>query len=179
MEQWMTQLEPDLGALYLAHKDAMYRVARRVLREAGLEIEAEDAVSAAITSVLRSRPTGVKNWEAFLVAATRKKAIDKLRSAAAKHAGPELGPEHDLPGDQNVAEEVAHLVDAQRRVRHVRTIVATLDPRLQTVAWEYIGKERPRQEIAAELGVTPGRISQMAKQVQELLRETISREEVL
>ena len=175
----MTQLEPDVRALYLTHKDAMYRVARRVLREAGLEAEAEDVVSAVITSVLHSRPTGVENWEAFFVRATRNKAIDKLRSAAVQHVGPELGPEHDLPDDNDLSEEVADLVDAQRRMHRIRGSVARLDPRLQTVAWEYIGKERPRQEIASELGVSPGRISQMAKQVLELLRETISREEVL
>jgi RNA polymerase sigma factor (sigma-70 family) len=179
MEQWMTQLEPDIGALYLAYKDAMYRVAGRVLREVGLEAEAEDVVSVVITSVLHSRPTGVENWEAFLVRATRNRAIDKLRSAAVRHAGPELGPEHDLPDDHDLGEDVADLVDAQSRAHRVRVSVASLDPRLQTVAWEYIGKERPRQEIAAELGVSPGRVSQMAKQVLELLRETISREEVL
>lgn len=175
----MTQLEPDIGALYSTHKDAMHRVARRVLRDTGLESEADDVVSAVITSILQNRPTGVEKWEAFLVRATRNRAIDKLRSAAVKHAGPELGPEHDLPDDHDLGEDVADLIDAQSRAHRVRASVASLDPRLQTVAWEYIGKERPRQEIAAELGVSPGRISQMAKQVLELLRETISREEVL
>lgn len=174
----MTQPEPDLGALYQTHRDAMYRVATRVLREAGLETDADDVVSAVITSVLRSRPTGVENWEAFFVRATRNKAIDKLRSAAVRHAGPELGPEHDWADDHDLAEVAADTVDAHRRACRVRASVARLDPRLETVAWEYIGKKRPRQEIAAELGVSPGRISQMAKQVLQQLQGTISREEV-
>ena len=53
-----------------------------------------------------------------------------------------------------------------------------LDDRHRKVAWEYVALERPRAEVAADLGVTPGRVSQMAKRALEHLRDAMSREEV-
>jgi DNA-directed RNA polymerase specialized sigma24 family protein len=76
------QVVPDLAALYLQHRDAMYRVAASVLRGAGLVNFAADAVQDAIVSMMTSPPSGVRNWEAFMVAAAKRKAFDRCRSAA-------------------------------------------------------------------------------------------------
>lgn len=54
---------PDLAALYLHHKDAMYRVAASVLREAGLVHFAADAVQDAIVSMMTSPPSGIPNGQ--------------------------------------------------------------------------------------------------------------------
>ncbi|MEH3138815.1 MAG: sigma factor [Mycobacterium kyogaense] len=75
----MTSPRPDLGALYLAHRDAMYKVAASVLRDQGLQSQAADAVSEAIVSILASPPENVANWEAFLVTAAKRKALDIIR----------------------------------------------------------------------------------------------------
>ena len=88
--------EPDWAALYQKHRDAMYRIAARVLREAGLAESAEDAVMDAMTSLMNSPPTEtVRNWEAVLVTAAKRKALDLLRSAAIQHRGPQLDETHD------------------------------------------------------------------------------------
>ncbi|MDK6499285.1 sigma factor, partial [Escherichia coli] len=71
----MTNMPPDLGALYLRHRDAMHTVAASVLREAGRASEAEDAVQDAIVSIMASPPENVRNWEAFLVTAAKRKAL--------------------------------------------------------------------------------------------------------
>ena len=53
---------PDLGALYLRHRDAMRGVAASVLREAGLADTAGDAVHEAIVSIMKSPPGDVRDW---------------------------------------------------------------------------------------------------------------------
>jgi DNA-directed RNA polymerase specialized sigma24 family protein len=73
---------PDWAALYQQHRDAMYRVAARVLRGAGRADEAGDAVSAAMRSLMKSPPANVLNWQAVLVT-TRAKALMGLQATAA------------------------------------------------------------------------------------------------
>jgi DNA-directed RNA polymerase specialized sigma24 family protein len=67
---------PDWAALYQQHRDAMYRVAARVLRGAGRADEAGDAVSAAMESLMKSPPANVLNWQAVLVTAVKRRALD-------------------------------------------------------------------------------------------------------
>jgi RNA polymerase sigma-70 factor (ECF subfamily) len=44
--------------------------------------------------------------------------------------------------------------------------------------WEYVAKERPRDEFAAELGVSPARVSQMATKALKQLKEVLEKEGV-
>jgi DNA-directed RNA polymerase specialized sigma24 family protein len=76
---------PDWAALYQQHRDAMYRVAARALREAGRADKAGDAVSAAMASLMKSPPANVQNWQALLVKAAKRRALDILGSAAVRH----------------------------------------------------------------------------------------------
>ena len=169
---------PGLGALYLQHRDAMYRVAAGVLREAGRESEAEDAVSDAIVSLLASPPTGVANWEAFLVTAAKRKALDRLRSAEVRHAGPDLDTSvHDRSDGFDLADEVATDIDRQRRAAVAWDALAVLETRHRKVVWEIAGLGRKRAEVAADLGVTPARVSQMMTRALEDLRGEMRRKE--
>ena len=86
----MTTVPPDLGALYLRHRDAMYKVAASVLREVGRASEAADAVNEAIISIMVAPPRGVRSLEAFLVSAAKRKALDRVRSADLWHGDPEF-----------------------------------------------------------------------------------------
>ncbi|MGH3720359.1 MAG: sigma-70 family RNA polymerase sigma factor [Pseudonocardiaceae bacterium] len=169
---------PDWAALYLKHKDAMHRVAAKVLREAGLADQASDAVQDAMVSLMVSSPGDVRNWEAVMVATAKRRALDRLGSAAVRHAGPELSEEHDRADGGDVSEEVAESIDRKRAVALVRGHLAALDGRHHKMAWEYVALERPRAEVAAELGVTPPRVSQMANRALEKLLNAMSREEV-
>jgi len=99
----MTTVPPDLGALYLRHRDAMHKAAVSVLREMGRVSEAADAVNDAIISIMASPPRDVRSWEAFLVTAAKRKALDRVRSADVRHAGPEFVESiHDRADDTDL-----------------------------------------------------------------------------
>jgi RNA polymerase sigma factor (sigma-70 family) len=169
---------PDWAALYQQHRDAMYRVAARVLRDAGRADEAEDAVMAAMDSLMKSPPTNVKNWQAVMVTVAKHRALDLLGSAAARHeVATDESRRLDLTVD-GLADDVAELVDRQRACAVVWDKLALLDVRHRAVVREYIQLGRPRQQVAAELGVTPGRVSQMAKEALRILREALESEGV-
>lgn len=151
----------------------MYRVAATVLREAGIADQAGDAVQEAMVSLMASPPDDVRVWEAVMVATAKRRALDRLASAAVRHAGPELGEDHDHAGLGDLSEEVAEATDRQRAAARLWDNLAVLDDRHRKVAWEYIALERPRADVAAELGVTPARVSQMAKRALEQLRDAM------
>ncbi len=169
---------PDWAALYQKHRDAMYRVAGSVLREAGRAAEAEDAVMTAMESLMKSPPCEVTTWEAVMVNAAKWRALDILNSAASRHSAPPVPSSYDQQDPLDLANEVAELVDRRRASGVVREKLATLDERLRYVAWEYVARARPRPEVAAELGVSPGRVSQMAKEALRQLRKAMEPEEV-
>ncbi len=171
----VSPVPPDLGALYLRHRDAMYKVAASALREADLASEAGDAVNDAIVSIMASSPKDVRNWEAFLVTAAKRKALDRIRSADVRHAGPELVESlHDRIDDTDIAEDVAADLDRKQRAAVAWDCLSILDDRDRKVVWEIAALERPRNEVAAELGVSPARVSQMTKRARTLLREEMN-----
>jgi RNA polymerase sigma factor (sigma-70 family) len=77
-----------------------------------------------------------------------------------------------------LADDVAELVDRQRAGAVLWDKLALLDVRHRAVVREYIECGRPRQQVAAELGVTPGRVSQMAKEALRILRKALESEGV-
>ena len=174
----MSAVPPDLGALYLRHGDAMYKVAASVLRDAGLASQAGDAVNDAIVSIMASPPKNVENWEAFLVTAAKRKALDMIRSADVRHAGPEFVESlHDRIDDIDIAEDVTADLDQKTRAAVAWDCLSILDARYRKVVWEITALERSRDEVAAQLGVSPGRVSQMMSRALELLRDEMNRRE--
>lgn len=174
----MNTMPPDLAALYLRHRDAMHKVAASVLREAGRASEAEDAVQDAILSIMASPSENVRNWEAFLVTAAKRKALDRIRSAEARHAGPEfVEAVHDHADDSDLAEDIAEAIDQQERAGQAWDSLAILDERHRKAVWETAALGRPRSEVAAEMNVSPARVSQMSTRSLSLLREEMHRRE--
>jgi RNA polymerase sigma-70 factor (ECF subfamily) len=156
----------------------MYQVAASVLREAGRSSEAGDAVSDAMVSIMASPPRNVRNWEAFLVTAARRKALDRIRSAEVRHAGPELvEATHERPDDVDIAQDVAADLDRKQRAGVAWDCLSILDDRHRKAVWEFVALERPRSEVAAELGVSPARVSQMMTRALGLLRDEMTRRE--
>lgn len=169
---------PDWAALYQKHREAMYRVAARTLRGAGREAEAEDVVMAAMESLMKKPPRDVANWEAMMVKATIRRALDLLKSAEVNHAsGVEL-VDHDgaLPG--TLQDDVAEAVDRQRDAAAAWDALSSLGVRHRQVVWEYIAKGRSRDDVAAEFGVSPARVSQIATKALKELKEVLEREGV-
>lgn len=175
----MTERPPDLAALYAKHRDALHRVAASKLRSYGREGHANDVVQDAIVSIMSSPPKStVQNWEAFLIRVVQRKALDHLKSAAVKNSGPELSEEHDYADSTDLSDEVASALERQQLAKRINEALSSLDERHRKVAWEFVALERPRNEVAAELGVTPGRVSQMKLEALAKLREAMGWEEV-
>ena len=169
---------PDWGALYTAHKDAMYRVVRTALRGSGLLDQADDAVQEAVRSLMASPPQEAKSWEAVMVSAAKNKAIDLVRSAAVRHAGPEVDDQHyKREAYLDLSEDVAEDLDRQRTAVRVRAWLNVLPNRDRDVVWRRSALEEPRKQIAADLGVSPGRVSQITEGALERLRDEIEKEE--
>lgn len=174
----MDEVRADLAALYHQHKNAMHGIAAMVLRDVGLASEAPEAVQDAMVSILESPPEGVRSWEAFLVTAAKRKALDRVRSARVRHSGPALSETgHDFADGTDTAEDVADAIDLQRRAGYVWDALPILNEQRRKVAWGVVAKERPRGEIAAELGVTPGRVSQIRKEALAELRDIVLKAE--
>lgn len=163
-------VSPDIGALYEEHKDAMYGVARNMLRSDD-QHRAEDIVQDVILSLLPDLPTGVRNWAAFLVHAVKMKIYDLWKSAAHKHErlllddtrpleGERLGGD-DLDLDPAVVVEETH--ERAATVAQVRAALADLELLEPDAAYVYRQvKElgRTSQDLADELGVSSSRVRQ-------------------
>ncbi|WP_235210956.1 MULTISPECIES: RNA polymerase sigma factor [Nocardia] len=172
---------PDPAALYLKYRAAMRRKAAQVLHEAGLADQAEDVVQDTFVSLIASPPSGeVRNWEAFLIRCVRNKALDRIRSAAVQHAGPSFDVQlHDgADRSEDLAEDVVEALDNEEAGGRAWDAKAVLNTQQRRVLEEYVAHGRPRGEVARELGVTPARVSQIAKAAAELLKEAINREQV-
>lgn len=172
---------PDLAALYLAHRGAMYRVAAKLLRDVGLADQAGDVVQDAMLSLWRNPPRAVDNWEALMVATVRRRALDIIKSASVKHAGPELSQLADRREERDLhemAEEIAEVVDREGCAVIIREAVWRLPERHQKVIWEYKALDRARNDIANELGVSPARVSQIAREALQMLKDVLPTKEV-
>lgn len=172
---------PDIGALYLVHRDTMYRVARAMLRGAD-QYQAEDVVQEVMVSVIKHPPTGVRNWEAFFVSAVKRKILDLWKSAYHRHERLVLSEVTPVDGDrlagdqldEDPAQGVADLLQRQRTVALVREAMSELElqqAQAAYVLWQSAGHERSSAELAAELGVSSSRVRQIAgKARKDLIR---------
>lgn len=66
------------------------------------------------------------------------------------------------------------LVEHAERLTYLREAIEELPERLRVVVRDYFFAERPMAEIAAELGVTDSRISQMRAEALTLLRDALN-----
>ncbi|MGY2873600.1 RNA polymerase sigma factor FliA [Marmoricola sp. URHA0025 HA25] len=85
----------------------------------------------------------------------------------------ELAPDTLLRSDRPTPEEE---VEHRERLTYLVEAVAELPERLRVVITEYFLGERPMCHIAAELGVTESRVSQMRAEALVLLRDALNRE---
>lgn len=168
----------DIGAVYARYRDLMYRVAYVQLQPSGRTSEAGDVVQDVIVSLMRSRPRDVQNWEAFLVRAVKNKVLDLLRSAAAIHDGGMLDEAYGEVSDgSDFSEDVADELDRQAQAGIAWDCLSILTQQERTVVWDVVALERPRKDVAAELDVTPPRVTQIKNQSLRKLEEEMRRRE--
>jgi len=167
--------EPDWAALYAKHRSAMHKVAVRTLWGSGLADHAEDVVHEAITSLMASPPAPpIRNWEAILVTAVKRRAIDLLRSAPVRHAdGGQPTDRADRTAD--VADEAAVAVDMERDGAVLCDTLATLDERERQILWHHSALGLTRDQVAKQFDISAGRVSQICiaamRKLEPVLRE--------
>ena len=133
---------------------------------------------AAMESLMKKPPRNVKNWEAMMVKATTRRALDLLKSAEVKHAPGSSCSTMTAHVTGSLEDDVVEAVDRQRDAATAWDKLSILDDRHRQVVWEYVAKGRPRDEVAAELGVSPARVSQMATKALKQLKEALEKEGV-
>lgn len=80
-------------------------------------------------------------------------------------------PWGDLPSEDRSPE---HAVEHREKLEYLFAAVAELPPRLRLVVREYFLAERPMAEIAARLGVSESRVSQLRATALTLLRDALN-----
>lgn len=170
-------VHPDLEALYLKHARAMYGAAYRVLRDSGRMDQAPDAVQQVFESLLKAWPAEpVNNWEGFLVRSVQNKALDILRLADVRRADAKPVEEHDRSTGQDIADEVGHQVDSFRLAARAREKMKLLSERERYVLEQCAAEGRPGTDVAAELGLTKGRVSQIKTQALKKVAQMLDEE---
>lgn len=175
----------DFEAVYSANATRFRRVAAAALRGAGLSDHAEDVVSKAVLDLWGSPPDHVKDWEPLIVSTIKRRAIDLIRSADVRHAdgapGPtdvdgEAGADADdwrqsrldagrsvTGGDYHDREEPAEASEREQRVEAVRAAISRLSMPDKEIVIRVKLKEETGKTVAADLGISPGRVSQILK----------------
>ena len=83
----------------------------------------------------------------------------------------------DTPIDDMLVSHIPgpeQLIEHREKVAYLQDAVAELPERLRVVVQDYFFAERPMAEIAAELGVTESRVSQMRAEALVLLKDALN-----
>ncbi|WP_404474196.1 sigma-70 family RNA polymerase sigma factor [Microbacterium aerolatum] len=170
---------PNLGALYLEHREKLIRVAAAVLHQNGLHDGAMDVVQQVFEELLERPPAGhVNSWEALLVQRTKQRAIDHGRKQHADKRGPSFDDDFDLhdPTAEEVLERAEAAIDLVARRGDLLDAMSHLTDNERHVIVRQEFDEVARAELADELGVTPPRISQIRKSALDKLRAHMEKE---
>lgn len=163
----------DWAALYQKHRDAMYGVAYEVLRGSGRWDLAADAVQEAVVSLMKAPPADPpRSWEALLVVTAKRRALDIVRSVAVVRSveySEEQVPSGFAPDEDDALGRLEKMTRA-------RAAIARLDTQEHYVLAQYVVLDRPRDDVAAELAVTPGRISQINTKVLSKINDAVKGE---
>lgn len=184
----VSTVPPDIGAVYLKHREVMYSVAYAMLRT-DRHNQAEDVIGEVMVSILKNPPGSVRNWEAYMVRAVQNKIRDLWKSAAHRHEQLVLAEATPLEGDRlggdeiedDPASEVVEVIGRQQTVQSVRAAMAEMeswDPQSTYVLWQCAGLERSSQQVADELGVSSSRIRQIASKARKKLISLLEAREV-
>lgn len=160
----------DWAAIFSQHYPVMYAAAASVLKgQTALGVDADDIVSIALgEAITKGLPAEVEHLHSYLARIARLRAVDALRRR--KHQADEPpdpatesparitpdGPEELAVQSELASEIAAHLGGLPERER---------------IALENtVMRDRPRDEAAAALGVTPQRVSQLVSAALRRLR---------
>jgi RNA polymerase sigma factor (sigma-70 family) len=173
----MDEPAPDLAALYLRNRETLLLVAASVLRNSALRGDYEDVVSDVFVHLLDRLPSDVATWEAYLVTMVKRKALDRLRGKDEKRRD---GSETEWANVEDEREDLADFefeFDRGRQLARVWAAIPVLNEQERAVLGRVFGREQTGKDIAAELGLTPGRISQLRTSGLQKMKKAMEKEE--
>ncbi|MER7283995.1 FliA/WhiG family RNA polymerase sigma factor [Dactylosporangium sp. NPDC000244] len=127
-----------------------------------------------LTASLGRTPTQSELAQALGVAVDEVKSIDDdvQRAVVLSLQGFTAGSAEDLVPERAAGPE--ELILHRERIGYLHHAVNALPERLRTVVTAYFFDERPMNDIAAELGVTESRVSQLRAEALMLLRDGLN-----
>jgi RNA polymerase sigma factor for flagellar operon FliA len=132
------------------------------------------AVRGDLTTALARTPTSAELAEALVMTVKDLDAAIQETDAAQVLSlqGPASHALIDVLADRRLGPEGVMLY--RERIGYLRDAVEALSPRPRMVVVRHVLQERPMVEVAAELGVTESRVSQLLAQAVALLRDGIN-----
>lgn len=127
-----------------------------------------------LTAALGRTPTSQELAEALGVAVDEIKSVDEdvQRAVVLSLQGFAAGTAEDMVPERTPGPE--ELIIHRERIGYLHDAIEALPERLRRVVTAYFFEERPMTEIAAELGVTESRVSQLRAEALVLLRDGLN-----
>jgi RNA polymerase sigma factor for flagellar operon FliA len=135
-----------------------------------------DATRSQLAAILGRMPSSeeIAHAAGMTVAEVARNSEDIARAQVLSLQGAQDASMDDLLPSSGPTPE--QLVEHRERLTYLVEAVAELPERLRIVISDYFLNERPMSEIAAELGVTESRVSQMRAEALVLLRDALNHE---
>lgn len=148
------QVLPDLAALYVRHRDVLWRVTQRQLPR-HMHDRAGEVINDVFAKLQGNPPTEpVENWEAYLITLVRRRAISVCRKEHVDRYG-------SFPAEDGAAFGVWDGASERANEQSVKKMLMLLEPRRRRILEQVVIADRPAKALAAELGISEGRVSQL------------------
>ncbi len=163
------QVQPDLAALYARYRDVLWRVVRRQLPR-HMRDRAGDVIQDVFAKLLEKPSTQpINNWEAYLVTLVRRRAISVSRKERDDRHG-------ELPAEDGAAFAVGDGLAERAEAQVVGQALSRVEPRRRHVLERVVIADRPAKEVAAEMGISEGRISVLKKEGLQQLKSELEQQ---
>lgn len=153
----------DFEAVYVEKANNLHAYAASILRGTAVEAQVEDVVQEAIIGLWRKYTATnevPRSWFAVMMTAVKHRAIDLLRSAPVRHGGRRL----DDPDEHREPADLTDFTDftEDHANQSVRKALDDLpDQQQREVLYRIYYDNEKQADIARDLGLTPGRITQI------------------
>lgn len=164
-----SQVQPDLAALYVRHREVLWRVAQSRLPK-HLSHRTEDVIQDVFAKLLEKPPTQlINNWESYLVTLVRRHAITVCRKERDDRHG-------ERPAEDGAAFAVGDGLAERAEAQVVGQALSRVEPRRRHVLERVVIADRPAKEVAAEMGISEGRISVLKKEGLQQLKSELEQQ---
>jgi len=162
---------PDWAAIFAQHYPVMYAAAASVLKgQTALGVDADDIVSIALgEAITKGIPAEVEQLHSYLARIARLRAVDALRRR--KHQADQPPDPATEPPARITPDGPEELAVQSELASEIAAHLGGLPERERVALESTVMRDRPRDEVAAVLGVTPQRVSQLVSAALKRLRQ--------